>query len=140
MNKLIKGIIAGVILTPLLFCVTFDTASILTDNVFEKEYQPCRIRNHETDWSRKCYDEYCAKHPMWRKVGNFLINPGFGLGLAPTFGIYFPLSGRCVKTGSKLKNGFTAKGRDYFECNKVQIFVSDVIFGPNGERLFEKGT
>lgn len=129
--KILIGIVATILLVP----IVFDLTGVVLDNHFENFYMTCvKAKGMPTEWSNDCYEEYNEKHPTIFKISNFMIEPGFGL-FVPEFGIRRVLTARCIKTGSKIRGGFTAKGRDYFQCNKVQIFVSDILFGENGERF-----
>ncbi len=73
-----------------------------------------------------CFERYRNENPKYWAVSMWLIQPGIGL--------YEPLTARCVKEGSPLPGGFKSRGRGYFQCNKLQIFISDAIYGPNHER------
>lgn len=82
--------------------------------------------NHTSSIS-ECFDLYEKQHPYYSYIKTALLDPSSG--------VYFPLTGRCVKTGSALKSGGHAKGRDYFMCNSAQVFISDLLYGENAERF-----
>ena len=48
----------------------------------------------------------------------------------PSAGLYHPLTGRCVKDIRKLPgNDYEPISvRDYFQCNKAQVIISDIIY------------
>lgn len=47
----------------------------------------------------------------------------------PTYGIQNILNGNCTKDISMNGHGWVFINREYFQCNKVQIKLSDLIFG-----------
>lgn len=53
----------------------------------------------------------------------------WALFVRPSLGIADPLIGNCTKDISKNGHGWVFVNRDFFACNKVQIIVSDLIFG-----------
>lgn len=120
MKKYILGLVSGVLLTFVAFDVTNVTLDRLEDNFEEK----CDIKRTAEE-HEKCYNRYKELHPHLKSLTYALISPGIGL--------TNPLSGRCIKTGSVIR-GKEYKGRDYFECNKIQIVISDLLYSEDGHR------
>lgn len=47
----------------------------------------------------------------------------------PNYGIADALTKGCTKDISKNGHGWVFMNRQYYRCNKVQIYVSDLVFG-----------
>ena len=47
----------------------------------------------------------------------------------PNLGISSPIIGNCTKDVSKNGHGWIFISREYFKCNKLQIMISDYLYG-----------
>lgn len=53
----------------------------------------------------------------------------FSFGVRPSLGIANVVTGDCTRDISKNGHGWVFVNREYFSCNKVEIFISDLIYG-----------
>ena len=104
MKSFILGMIVGVI-GFLVFCNAFN---IIYDNA-TAHYMP-------NGWDSKAYDQKKKDYPIASKINSWL--------KMPSIGFFDPLTERCTKD----KRGDRTR-REYFKCNAVQIFISDLIYG-----------
>ena len=108
MKKFLLGFVTGV----LLLLIVFDTFGIYSDSVMHR-YMP-------NGWNSEQYKEYKEKHPIVSKIDSWMIQPSIGLN--------DPLTKRCTKD-PRPYDGKMQTRREYFGCNRLQILLSDVVFG-----------
>ncbi len=103
--KILKGFVLGVFITIFMM----DVSNVVIDNIrFSSKY-------HDSTKGWKYNSDMWEKNqPILKAISYWLITP--------TLGLYFPLTKRCIVDTEK------RRGRGYFKCNKVQIFVSDLIY------------
>ena len=108
MKRFTIGFVTGIVT----FLGTADVTNLIDDRLgrpyFEKVHS-------DADWdaARKNYER---DHPVLDRLNLYFINPNLGL--------YTPLSGRCTKD---TRSGVPR--RQYFQCNKLQTLLSDLIYG-----------
>lgn len=107
-----KNFLLGFFAAILLLLVFFDTYSIYSDSVLHR-YMP-------NGWNNEQYREYVKKHPNVSAINSWILQPSIGLN--------DPLTKRCTKD-PRPYDGVMMTRREYFGCNKLQILLSDVVFG-----------
>ena len=117
--KLLVGIAIGLVLS----LASMDVTNVVLDRLEDNYMAKCEPKNEE-EYNSICRKGYREKYPIRSKISLWLVAPGLGTANA--------LRGACVKAGSVI-NGYEYKGREYFGCNKIEIFISDVLYGENGE-------
>ena len=96
-----------------LYPLVSETVNIYEDtqaSKFYKEFCKNKEKCEFMDW----YDTYKEAHPMLNKLSLATISPGYG--------IFDIVTGRCT---AELRNN--TPRREYFQCNKVQVFLSDLL-------------
>ena len=102
-----------VLLGFLIYPLASETVNIYEDIQVQKFYtEYCKDKEKcpFDDW----YQSYKTDHPTLYELSIKTINPGYG--------IFEVATGRC---NTELR--YNIPRREYFQCNKVQIFVSDLL-------------
>lgn len=63
------------------------------------------------------------------KRDNKTLSKLWSAGIRPGLGVSEPLTKSCTKDVSENGHGWIFINREYYNCNVVQIFVSDLVFG-----------
>ena len=104
-------------LSSLMFILGIFTFLFISDaiNIYDesisRQYMP-------KGWDGKQYTLMKKEHPTLTTISSWLLQPGIGL--------YHPLTKRCIPSGTVI-DGVKYRGRDYFKCNSIQNFISDII-------------
>lgn len=60
---------------------------------------------------------------------NEIAEAAFSASIMPGYGIHKPFVKNCTKDVSKNGHGWVFVNREYFQCGKIAIVISDLIYG-----------